>query len=168
MNEELTKYKGIVYLIALLIILPMMVYLLALNKTLNTYTEYHKTLAEIENLEATMTNADAKTPEQVMSQDYISNGLILNYINNSDKLDAGDIIIDKFIPSKIDLGNGLFVHTAQITVYSDYISIVKAINNLETANMCKIVSVHFQSEQNRQTNRVKLKANIIIQQIQEQ
>jgi hypothetical protein len=166
MNNELSKYKGIVYLATLLIILPIMIYLLAFGKTLNTFIENNNTLSEIENLEASMTDVSGRTPEiSTVSHDYISNGLIVNYIKNSDN----DIVIDKFIPSKIDLGNGLFLHTAQITVYSDYISIVKAINNLEqTANQCSIVSVHFQSEKNRQTNNVKLKANIIIQQILEQ
>jgi hypothetical protein len=170
MNDELSKYKGIVYLAALLVILPTMVYLLAFSKTLNTYIENNRTLDEIENLEASMTNASEKTPEiSIISQDYISNGLIVNYIKNGDKTYNNDIVIDKFIPSKIDLGNGLFLHTAQITVYSDYISIVKALNNLEkTANQCNIISVHFQSERNRQTNNVKLKATIIIQQILEQ
>jgi hypothetical protein len=167
MNEKLSKYKGIVYLAALLIILPVMVYLSALNKTLNVYTEYYKVLQDIENLETSMVNVTEKASElPLTSQDYISNGLIINYIKNADD---NDIIIDKFIPSKIDLGNGLFVNMAQITVYSDYVSIVKAINSIEQmANSCSMVSVHFQSEKNRQTNNIKLKANIIIQQILEQ
>ncbi|MDR1347617.1 MAG: hypothetical protein LBJ63_04185 [Prevotellaceae bacterium] len=168
MNEEVSKYRGIVYLLALLIALPVIIYLLTFSKTLNTFIEYHNTLDEIENLEASMINVTEKIPEAVISQDYISNGLIIGYIKNTAGL-YSDITVDKFIPSKIDLGNGLSVHTAQITVYSDYISIVKAINNLEKmANRCNIVSVHFQSEKNRQTNNVRLKATIIIQQILEQ
>ncbi|MDR2064258.1 MAG: hypothetical protein LBP85_00905 [Prevotellaceae bacterium] len=169
MNETLSKYKGITYLAALLIILPTAIYLFALNKTLNVYTEYHKVLDEIENLETSMINVTEKTPElPAVSKDYISNGLIVNYLKTVDKTTENNIVIDKFIPSKIDLGNGLFVHTAQITVYSDYISIVKALNNLEKENLCNIISVHFQAEKNRQTDKVKLKANIIIQQIMEQ
>ncbi|MDR1199878.1 MAG: hypothetical protein LBK94_12865 [Prevotellaceae bacterium] len=168
MNEEVSKYRGIVYLLALLVALPVIIYLLTFRKTLNTYIEYNNILDEIENLEASMINATEKIPEAVISQDYISNGLIIGYIKNTEGLHS-DITIDKFIPSKIDLGNGLSVHTAQITVYSDYISIVKAIDNLEKmANRCNIVSVHFQSEKNRQTNNVRLKATIIIQQILEQ
>jgi hypothetical protein len=168
MNDELSKYKGIFYLAALLIILPIMVYLLVLSKTLHTCMENNNTLDEIENLEASMINVSEQTPEiSTASQDYISNGLIAGYISNTESIN--NITIDKFIPSKTDLGNGLFLHTAQITVYSDYISIIKAINNLEkTAKQCSIVSVHFQSERNRQTNNVKLKATIIIQQILEQ
>lgn len=170
MSENLSKYKGIVYVAALLIILPIMVYLFTLSKTLNTYTEYHKVLNEIENLEASMVNVTDRTPElSIISQDYISNGLIMNYIKDNNHANDNDIIIDKFIPSKIDLGNGLFLHIAQITVYSDYISIVKAINNIEKmAIPCSIISVHFQSEKNRQTANIRLKANIIIQQILEQ
>ncbi|MDR2293314.1 MAG: hypothetical protein LBE11_07565 [Prevotellaceae bacterium] len=170
MNENLSKYKGIVYLVALLIVLPIMIYLFVFGKTVNTYNEYHRVLNEIENLETTMVDVTDKTSElSIISQDYISNGLIVNYIKDNSQANDNDIIIDKFIPSKIDLNNGLFVHIAQITVYSDYISIVKAINKIEKmAVPCKIISVHFQSEKNRQTGNIKLKANIIIQQILEQ
>ena len=168
MNEKLSKYKGIVYLVVLLIILPVAIYMLALGKTLNIYIANNKASSEIEKLEAA--KVTEKIPEvPVTSQDYISNGLILDYIKNNSTTQDGNIVIDKFIPSKIDLGNGISVHTAQIVIYSDYISIVKTIDNLEkTANQCNLVSVNFKSETNRQTNNVKLKATIIIQQILEQ
>jgi site-specific recombinase XerD len=94
---------------------------------------------------------------------------IIDYLKNDSETRSGNIVIDKFIPSKIDLGSGLFVHLAQIIVYSDYISIVKAIDNIEKmANQCNIISVNFKTETNRQTNNVKLKATLIIQQILEQ
>lgn len=168
MNEEISKYKGIIYLAALLIIVPIIIYMFTFRKTLNNYVEYNNILGEIENLEAALVTA--QPPEvSITTQDYISSGLIVNYLKNADEKQADNIIIDKFVPSKIDLGNGLFIHIAQITIYSDFISIVKAINNLEkVVNQYNIISVHFQSEKNRQTNNVKLKAAIIIQQILEQ
>lgn len=167
MNENLSKYKGIIYCAALLIVLPTAIYLLALKKTVNTYIANKKVSSEIKKMEVAMPTGK---PQEVSitSQDCISNGLIINYIKSSNE-DQNSIVIDKFVPSKIDLGNGLFIHTAQITVYSDYISIVKAINHIEkTATQCNIVSVSFNSETERQTTNVKLKANIIIQQILEQ
>jgi hypothetical protein len=168
MNEEISKYKGIIYLAALLIIVPIIIYMFTFRKTLNNYVEYNNILGEIENLETALVTA--QPPEiSITTQDYISSGLIVNYLKNADEKQADNIIIDKFVPSKIDLGNGLFIHIAQITIYSDFISIVKAINNLEkVVNQYNIISVHFQSEKNRQTNNVKLKAAIIIQQILEQ
>ena len=168
MNEEISKYKGLVYLSMLLIVLPIFIYFLSLKKTLNTYLESNKILNQIENLQTTLVT-ERKAEMAIVTQDYISNGLIINYLKDSSKIQQDNVTIDKFIPSKIDLGNGLFIHIAQIVIYSDYISIVKAINNLEKiANQYNIISVHFQSEKNRQTSNIKLKATIIIQQILEQ
>ena len=158
----LEKYKGLLYLAGLVIVVPYLVFSLAISDNVRMGRETKKIERETEALKAKAGQSGSSA---------------VNIINRSDLTrDAiSDIMgmvgsarcnVVKYTPYITESRDGLTVHTNELTVsgrYSDLLKLTAAVENGLPG--LRLVSTSFRTVRQRQKKEVQLHMTLILQQI---
>ncbi len=142
----MSRYKGLAYLIGLVVVAPWLAYNLAIAKTVGQAREARRAGREIVMLES----RSVDTPV-VKSEPKLGNGAIMA------RVAGGGCEVVKYTPYITDSRDGLTVHTAEMVVSGGYTDLVRLVERVEKES--RLVSVMFGSTKNG------LQATLILQEI---
>lgn len=157
------RFKGLIFLFLLLILLPLCVYQLALKKTISQYRLLHQEKVELNDLQKQMKLSPTTTFEDY-GDDLLQNGQLINLM--SQNMTLNNVKIERYTPI-LHKEEGFFKEfTVEIVFEGQFISLIKLINELETKySSCKIASANFKIQKQRQQNKEKLYLTLWIQQL---
>lgn len=162
------KYKGLTYLLLLLVVLPWAAWSLALKDTASKWRAYGKERRELAVLRETAASESGHVAAGAVLQtgEIIASGQFLRLI--SETADANRVAVERYTPYLTENGDGIEIMTGEITVSGDYISLVRVIDHIEwKIGACKLVSADFRSAKDRRSGRIKLTATLLVQQMTE-
>jgi hypothetical protein len=140
------RYKGLAYLIGLVVAMPWLTYDLAIGKTVRAAGEARKAEKEIAELQGRSVN----TPVERGGPN-LQNGDIIA------RMSGGGCTVVKYTPYITESRDGLTVHTAQLVLGGSYKNLVRRVERAEKE--AKLVSVEFKN------TKEGLRATLILQEI---
>lgn len=162
-----SRFRGIVYLTALIILLPWAAYSLAVKKTVSAWKDCRKLDKEISITEAHAGQKPAVyelLPDSDMSRDIIAGGEFMETV--SGRAREQKVTIERFAPFITGDESGIKTITAEMDLAGGYVALIKVINSIEKEIPgCRIMSVSFHSTKELRTGKDKLTSTIIVQQI---
>lgn len=159
------RYKGVVKLAVLLVVVPLFVWQYAVRSTVRQWRGTMKSRRQITELRNSQ--IPETSPHEILALDHemILSGLVvaelLPYIE-SEKL-----VIVHFSPYITSETDGILLTTGQLSVQGEFTGIVKLLDKIEReVSACKIISTHYRTSKPRNRNDTKtLGCTIYIQQI---
>lgn len=162
----LKKYKGLIYLLLLVIVVPLLVWRLALGSTAKMWRGYNRNTTRIETLRAEQQAGAVPITLQLWEKEQIASGLLLESI--LPLAEANGAQIQKYTPYMSQSANGLALYTAEVTLTGRYSGMVRMIQEIETgASACRLVSANFKAVKQRNRPDPQLTLTLIIQQLRE-
>ncbi len=157
----LGKYRGLAYLVALLVLLPLLAWRLALADTASQWRMARRMewlLPEMREQAASPVASAAA----VSATEQIRDGELLGEI----LCGPGCCEVVKYTPYLSGSTDGLTLHTAEVVLNTDYASLVRIVDNVE-CNMpqVRLRSVTLRAVTPRGSRQVQLYALLVIQQI---
>jgi hypothetical protein len=142
----MSRFKGLAYLIGLVVVVPWLTYNLAIGKTVRTAREAGRANKEIAELKGRGAGAPVEKGEPKLQ-----NGAIMTRIS------GGGCTVVKYTPYITESRGGLAVHTAQLVLSGPYKNLVRVVERAEKES--RLVSVEFKSAKDG------LRATLILQEI---
>ncbi len=165
--KGVAKYKGIAWLVLVVVVVPLVVYWYAVSGTVKQWRMTGKYRQQIEQLRSTQSRTSEPQSVNTTDTEIILSGLavaeLLPFIE-SEKLR-----IEYFSPCVTSDKDGIVLTTGQLSVQGAFISIVNLLDRLERdMPYCKIIAAHYRSTKPRNRGSTKtLSCTIYIQQITE-
>ena len=157
--KKYSKYKGVIYLAGLLLVLPYILYSLNFKSTLHNYDTYQKLQDTISGFEAP---ADNKLTQSQIHADVISNGGLVADIQAQNPT----VSINNFTPLSIPIEDDILQQIAKITAVGGYADLVKFVDSIEVNYpYCRILSSNFNLKRDRKKALDYLELTIIVQQL---
>ncbi len=161
--NALDKYRGLAYLLAVVVLLPLLAWSLALSGTASQWRETRKAEKQLDAMRQ-QNGTSAVSAVALAAQEHISDGELLGDI----LCGPGCCEVVKYVPYVTGNADGLALHTAEIVLNTDYKSLVQIVDNIErTMPLSRLKSLSLRSVTPRGSNQVQLHAVLIIQQITE-
>lgn len=159
------KYRGLIFLALLLVILPLAVYSLALKKTAVKHREYRSAGKELTVLRLQAANATQQAATGVKpGQELIASGRMLDAI--ADEIKKNSLSVHKYTPYTIVHEGGIVINTGEAVIAGGYAQLVRLMEFVEKdVAGCRIISVNFRSSKEARTGKVSLTATMVLQQI---
>lgn len=158
------KYKGILYLTLLVVILPLCAYWLAIKQSVDIIFDMSKKQETISQLDHNGEKHKPKSELSLSSNDIIQSGIILDKIFTKDS--THNVEVAKYTPYLTFGDSNISIYTAELTLKGDFISILKVIDNVErNIPECTLSSLLLRTIIDRQSNTKQLFATLYIQQI---
>lgn len=159
----MSRYKGIAHLAALILLVPLAAWKLAIGDTVGMWLETRRISGE---LGLTQTAPGVAQGERVAAADeeMIESGLLMGEILELANAAGIEVVrYTPFAPADVD---GLSLCTAEITLKGAYVAIVRTISEMEASrDGCRIVSLGFRTVRKPGERRDVLHATVIMQQI---
>jgi|GEM_PF-982244 len=191
---ELGRYKGLVYLGLLLVVLPLVAWKLAIGQTWHIWRQTSRQATELARLSSELPAADggfdgstgqggsdrsgnlsadsvarrgSATPPAGTSADtleYIRSGLLIERLLPA--MEAAGVAVVKYSPFITSSEGGLNIHTAELLLSGGFVPMVRVVDDLEKqVPGCKLVSVNFHSIRRQYNRPARLEASLVVQQI---
>ncbi len=159
------KYKGILYLVLLVIVLPVAVYSFALRGTIVKWNRLAVVENTIDSLRSAPISSDTPSLQiTIPNRDIISDGAIINIA--SQEMERSRVSVEKFTIYNIYDSENVKVVATEMELSGGYKSIVKVIDFIETnVSECRIASLEFRTKKRERQNVYYLSANILLQQV---
>lgn len=155
------KYRGILLLALLVLVLPFAAWRFALCDTLGAWRDCRRLTARLE----TLTPVTAqKTAAALPDRELILSGGLLDTVRRA----AGmlSVQVAGYEPLVTSVQDGAAVHTAQLTLTGRYTELVRVVDALERAlPACRLRSLEWQAQTDRRTRKTHLTLTLYIQQI---
>ena len=189
---ELGRYKGLVYLGLLLMVLPLAAWKLAIGQTWHIWRQTSRQTTELARLSSEMpaaeggaatvgptiqgdpgaaaglpvtaSSATSPTGASADTLEYIRSGLLIERLLPA--MEAAGVAVVKYSPCITSSEGGLSVHTAELLLSGGFVPMVRVVDNLEKQLPgCKLVSVNFHSIRRQYNRPARLEASLVVQQI---
>ncbi|MDL2319682.1 hypothetical protein LJC45_00925 [Alistipes sp. OttesenSCG-928-B03] len=158
------KYKGLLYLAALLVVVPWFVYRVAIADTVRMKRELKQTQREIVRLQNQSRSEGAATGAIAGNALELQSGGLIPRITDCEA-DARCTVV-KYTPYVTESRDGLAVHTAELVLSGTYADLVRLVERAETQlASCRLVSANFKSIRQRQRKPTQLQVTLVLQQI---
>jgi len=155
------KYRGIVLLAGLAVVLPWMAWHFALHDTFTAWSDCRRLAARLETL-ALMAAQPAAT--HAGDRELILSGGLLDTVRRAAAQHA--VQVAGYEPLVTAERDGVAVHTAQLTLTGGYGPLLQVVDALErTLPACRLRSLDWQAAPERRTRRMQLTLTLYIQQI---
>lgn len=157
------KYKGLAYLTLLLLVIPYLVWSMAISETVAMWRFVHKTATQIALLEADTVTSAAAMVESANGK-ALFEGRLIEAINPL--IEKYQIKVVKFTPYISEKSDGAVLHTAVLILEGGYTGLVRTIEHIENnVGQSRLVSVAFKSMQRDRSRPPELTTTLILQQI---
>ena len=154
------KYRGIVLLAGLAVVLPWMAWHFALHDTFTAWSDCRRLAAQLETL-ALMAAQPAAT--HAGDRELILSGGLLDTVRRAAAQHA--VQVAGYEPLVTAERDGVAVHTAQLTLTGGYGPLLQVVDALErTLPACRLRSLVWQAAPERRTRRMQLTPTRYIQQ----
>ncbi|MCL2562123.1 MAG: hypothetical protein FWE10_07405 [Rikenellaceae bacterium] len=158
------KYKGLLMLAGLLIVVPYLVYRVAIADTVRMNREMKRTERQITRLQNQSRTERAAEGAVLQTVSDIQSGDLLPRIMDCDA--GARCVVVKYTPCITESRDGLAVHTAELVLSGTYADLLRLIERIETdIGSCRLVSATFRSIVQRQRRQTQLHVTLILQQI---
>ena len=155
------KYRGIVLLAGLAVVLPWMAWHFALHDTFTAWSDCRRLAAQLETL--ALMAAQPAAPH-AGDRELILSGGLLDTVRRADAQHA--VQVAGYEPLVTAERDGVAVHTAQLTLTGGYGPLLQVVDALErTLPACRLRSLDWQAAPERRTRRMQLTLTLYIQQI---
>ena len=163
--KGLTKYKGLVWLAVVVVLVPLLVYRYAISDTVKQWRMTGKYRRQIEQLRATQSGSEKPQSVQTTDTEMILSGLAVAGL--LPLIESENLRIEHFSPYVTSDNDGILLTTGQLSVQGKFTGIVKLLDRIEhEMPYCKIISVRFLSVKPRHRGSAKtLACTVYIQQI---
>lgn len=142
----MNKYKGLVYLIGLVVVVPWLTYNLAISKTVRIAREARKAKKEIAALQGRGEGVAIEKADPILQ-----NGDIIARIS------GGGCTVVKYTPYITENRDGLTVHTAELVLSGTYKNLLRLVERAEKE--ARLISTEFKNVKGG------LRATLILQEI---
>lgn len=161
--KEYEKYRGLAYLTVLLLVLPYMVWSMAISETIAMWRFARKTTARIALFETDTVTSAAAMAESAHGK-ALFEGQLIEAINPlSEKY---QIKVVKFTPYISEKTDGVVLHTAELILEGSYTGLVRIIEHIESnVGQPHLVSVAFKSTRRDRSRPPVLTTTLVLQQI---
>lgn len=161
----MNKYKGVLYLIGLLVIVPWFVYSIAISDTVRANRELKMMGQEIAHLQSRRRQGNTVGAGVIADSKYgLQGGDIIPRL--MDCVSGVRCMVVEYTPFITESRDGLVVHTAELVLDGAYADLVRLIERAETElSTCRLVSVSFKRVKQRQRKQPQLNVTLILQQI---
>lgn len=153
MNSLWGKYKGIVCLVSLVVLLPVAVYMLSWHRTAQLFFQCRNVESRIQSFGANQDKnggfdgkRDAKWEDiglDIAGTDLISSGLVLDAVEKG-------CAISSFTPSFIE-DEGVRVHLGELVFTGGFADAIRTMWNIESLDGVSLLSAQFQSGTKRRS-----------------
>ncbi len=160
--NPLSKYRGLAHLLAVVVLLPLLAWRLALGDTVGKWREAQRTEKQLVQMR---TQSAAPVPEPVAATaEHIRDGVLLDQIVCGPA--ACEVV--RYTPYITGSTEGVTVHTAEIVLNTDYLGAVRIIDRIErTMPASRLRSVAMRTLTPRGSKQPQLHATLIVQQIEQ-
>lgn len=155
------KYRGVLLLALLVVVLPFAAWRFALRDTLGVWRDCRRLTARLETLApVTAQKAAAAVPHREL----ILSGGVLDTVRRAAA--ERSVQVAGYEPQVTEEQDGAAVHTAQLTLTGRYTELVRVVDALERAlPACRLRSLAWSAQTDRRTRRTELELTLYIQQI---
>lgn len=160
------------YLIALAILLPFILYVFAIKKTVLAYNEFEKNSIQLDSItQVPVLYSKLKKELDFIDQQLGAQDIGHNYLDSlieavTNYCQVNSIILKEFPKTNVIKKDNLIVETNKIVLEGDFISLLKFVYLLENKrNYGKVVSVYYQSKMDYRTNKFNLTSTVYLQNI---
>jgi hypothetical protein len=162
----MSRYKGLLLLVGLVVIVPWVVWNIAIGGTVRLARESKRMEREIAQLEGDRRERPAGGTVEVAGGAELASG---NVIADIMGCDAGRRCSVVSYTPYVTQSEGTFeVHTAELTLSGGYADLLRLTERAERqAPSCRLVSAVFRSVKQRQRQPAQLRVTLILQQITE-
>ena len=155
------RYRGIVLLAGLVVVLPWTAWRFALRDTFEAWRDCRRLAAR---LEALAPMAAQPAAAHAVDRELILSGGLLDTVRQA--ADSADVRVAGYEPLVTLDRDGVAVHTAQLTLTGGYAPLLRVVDALEHAlPACRLCSLDWQAASERRTRRTQLTLTLYIQQI---
>lgn len=157
------KYRGVVLLILLVLVLPWAAWRFALRDTFGTWRDCRRLSAQ---LAAVRPAAETGEPPLAAAQgpELVLSGLLLDSVRQAAAHVA--VQVAGYEPLVTLQQDGVAVHTAQLTLTGGCTALLRVVAELErTLPRCRLRSMEWRTATDRRTRRIQLTLKLYIQQI---
>lgn len=161
--KKYEKYKGLAYLVILLVVIPSLVWNMTISETVGMWRSTRKITARIALLEAdTLSQGDGVSNDG--SKGMLFDGQWLETIYTFTEKHKAKVV--KFTPYTSEKTEGAVLYTAELILEGSYAGLVRIIEHIEKdKNQCHLISVSFKTSHPDRSRPQKLTTRLILQQI---
>lgn len=155
------RYRGIVLLAALVVVLPWAAWHFALRDTFGAWRDCRRLAARLETFAPETVLPTAVTAD---ARELVLSGGLLDTVRRA----AAELSVQVagYEPLVTADRDGVAVHTAQLTLTGGYVPLVRVVDALErTLPDCRLRSLDWQATTDRRTRKTQLTLTLYIQQI---
>lgn len=154
------RYRGLVWLVLLVIVLPGITWCLALQNTCAAWRDCHRLNVRLSSLKPCVRPPTVRQemPELILS------GLLLDSVRLATEVYGARVL--GYEPQLTLRQESLGIHTAQISITGSYVSLLRVIDRLECSlPSCRLLSLKWRVAPDRHTRLMQLTTTLYIQQI---
>lgn len=154
------QYKGLVYIAALVIVLPWLAWSFAVRDTVGAWLDCRHLDTQLAKMP--LQAASVSSPVGDRSTDLVLSGHLLDVVRQG----ATGIAIAGYEPHVTLQQDGIRIHTARMTLSGDFAALLQVVNRLEDSlPHCRLSSLGWQSSTDRRSGKTQLTLIIYIEQI---
>lgn len=158
------KYKGLIYLMGLVIVLPLSVYRIAIDENIRMSIQTIKYEKEVAVLKAKTGMEDVGRTPLVHSSEVLQSGILVPEIIDSEAGTRCRVV--KYTPYIVENRDGMTVYTAELVISGSYTDLLRLMAKMENNKQgCLLVSASLRSISQRQKKEKELHMTLILQQI---
>lgn len=155
------KYRGVLLLALLVVVLPGAAWRFALRDTLGAWRDCRQLTARLETLAPV---AAQKTAVAAPDRELILSGGVLDTVRRAAGMRS--VQVAGYEPQVTSEQDGAAVHTAQLTLTGRYTELVRVVDALERAlPACRLRSLAWSAQTDRRQRRPQLTLTLYIQQV---
>lgn len=161
--RQLYTYMGLLKIIGLLVISPLMIYILAVNKTVNMHQKV-KTQEEI--LSVMQSDSIKSTGKDIWieTNDDVKTGAVIKGITMH--MPSGNITTESYTPTLIYKGGDMEVYTGEIVLAGGFNGLTSLLHRIENDSRAyRIASVHYKTVSDPRNQNSRLMMTVILQQV---
>lgn len=155
------RYRGIVLLAALVVVLPWAAWHFALRDTCAAHRDCRELAARLKTFAPETVQSAAVASD---ARELVLSGGLLDTVRRA----AAEVAVQVagYEPLITAEHDGVAVHTAQLTLVGGYMSLLRVVDTLERAlPACRLCSLDWQAAAERRTRKTQLTLTLYIQQI---
>lgn len=161
--RQLYTYMGLLKIIGLLVITPLMIYVLAVNKTVSMYRKMKTqkkvlTVMQIDSLKSSGKDI------RIATNDDVKTGTVIKSITKH--ITSGNITTESYTPTLIYKGADMEVYTGEIVLSGGFNGLTSVLNRIENDSRgYRIASVYYRTVSDPRNPISKLMMTVIMQQV---
>lgn len=161
--RQLYTYMGLLKIIGLLVITPLMIYVLAVNKTVSMYQKMKTQEKALSVMQIDSLKSSGKDV-WIATNDDVKTGTVIKSITKH--IPSGNTTTESYSPTLIYKGGDMEVYTGEIVLSGGFNGLTSVLNRIENDSRgYRIASVHYRTVSDPRNQISKLMMTIILQQI---